>query len=234
MNDAPISGEIALRIALAARALPDTEPRRLLTVLDDAVGLPPTEPKLRALKIKELKRAADGELADCPSGDLKHALAILKGEQETMDMPLPEVDAYVEGDMPDSIRVACASNVGEQLNGHFGSCQRFLIYQVSATACRLIAIRPALESPVVEDKNQYRAGLIDDCQVLYVMSIGGPPAAKVVRAGIHPIKRPDGGDARAAVQELQPVLAEAPPPWLAKIMGRAPEARVRFMAEGEA
>jgi hypothetical protein len=33
----------------------------------------------------------------------------------------------------DSIRIACASNRGERLDGHFGSCARFLIYQVSAT-----------------------------------------------------------------------------------------------------
>lgn len=223
-----------MRIALASRALPDTDAKRLLAVLADAVGLPPTENKLQGLKVQDLKRAAAGELAGIDPAALEQALAWLRGEAEHGDAALPELEPYAEGDMPDSIRVACATNNAEQLDGHFGSCQRFLIYQVSATECRLVAIRSVLDGTGGEDKNQYRAGLIADCQVLYVMSIGGPPAAKVVRAGVHPIKRPQGGDARAAVLELQRVLGEAPPPWLAKVMGHAPQARVRFALEQEA
>jgi nitrogen fixation protein NifX len=234
MTDAPISREIALRIALASRALPDTDARRLLAVLSDAVGLPPIENKLQGLRVEDLKRAAAGELAGIDAAALEQALAWLRGEAEHDDASLPKLEPYVEGDMPDSIRVACATNNAERLDGHFGSCQRFLIYQVSATDCRLVAIRPVLDATGGEDKNRYRADLIADCQVLYVMSIGGPPAAKVVRAGVHPIKRPQGGDARAAVLELQRVLGEAPPPWLAKVMGHAPQARVRFALGKEA
>lgn len=231
MNEAPISREIALRIALASRALPDTDPRRLLAVLGDAVGLPPTKKKLTGLKVKDLKQAADGEFAEMEVSDLKQALALLKGEAEGADDPIPETEPYADGDMPNSIRVACASNAEEKLDGHFGSCKRFLIYQVSPTDCRLVDVRRALDSEGGDDKNRYRAGLIEDCQVLYILSVGGPAAAKVVRAGVHPIKKPDGGDARAAVLELQPILGEAPPPWLAKVMGQSPENRVRFEIE---
>lgn len=241
MSDAPISRDVALRIALASRALPDTDPARLMRVLADAVGLPPTPKKLARLKVKDLKQAADGEFAEIESDALKLALDYLQGEAQQDDEPLPEVEPYAEGDMPDSIRVACGSNKLEKLDGHFGSCKRFLIYQVSADACRLIDIRRANDADAPDDgdgsppdKNRYRAGLIADCQVLYVMSVGGPAAAKVVRAGVHPIKKPDGGDARAAVLELQPILGKAPPPWLAKVMGQTPEDRVRFEVEADA
>ncbi|MCF7990530.1 MAG: dinitrogenase iron-molybdenum cofactor biosynthesis protein [Thiohalocapsa sp.] len=235
MTDQSLSDEIALRIGLAARTLPDTDPARLLRVLADAVGLPPTAAKLDGLTVKALRSAADGELAEMDAGPLKSALALLKGEGTDDIEPAPLPQPYSEGDIPGSIRVACASNGGELLDGHFGSCRRFLVYQVSATEARLIDCRDIDDSKAEDDKNSYRASLIEDCQVLYVASIGGPAAAKVVKREIHPIKFPDGGDARARIAALQQVLADKTPPWLAKIMGHDADERVRFeRAEDEA
>ncbi len=228
----PISEEIALRVGLAARALPDTAPAELLRVLDDAVGLPPTAEKLASLRVKDLKAAANGALADIDSDAIKTALALLKGEGVAELDPPPALNAYAEGDMPGSIRVACASNGGEALDGHFGSAWRFLIYQVSAHETRLIDARRA-DDRGQEDKNAYRAALIRDCQVLYVASIGGPAAAKVVKAEIHPIKDAAGGSARERMVALQGVLATKPPPWLAKVMGQTPEERIRFERDEE-
>lgn len=226
--------ELALRIGLAARALPDTDSKRMLQVIDDAVGLPLTAIKLQALTVKKLRAAASGEYADMDSKVLGAALALLRGEHEQPSEPLPPLDAYSEGDMPNSIRVACGSNQGELLDGHFGSCSRFLIYQVSASEQRLIAIRDAYApSETTEDKNVHRVALIQDCQLLQVASIGGPAAAKVIRAGIHPIKRLEIGSARAAITEIQQVIGDHAPPWLAKAMGISAEARIRFERDGD-
>ncbi|WP_040294915.1 dinitrogenase iron-molybdenum cofactor biosynthesis protein [Beggiatoa alba] len=233
-NSSPITREIALRIGLAARALPDTDPRRLMTVLISCIGLPITEEKLAGIKVKDLKTAADGELNEVSQDALKNAVHILKGEADSEPKSdLPTVQAYQEGDMPNSIRVACASNTTTQLDGHFGSCNRFLIYQVSKDEIRLVDIRSTTPTEEVEDKNAFRAELISDCHVMYVASIGGPAAAKVVKAGIHPIKMPDGGEALPALEDLKAILASAPPPWLAKVMGVSPEDRKRFMLELE-
>lgn len=229
----PISEDIALRIGLAARTLPDVAPAGLLRVLADSIGLPPTAEKLAGLRVKDLKSAADGELADIDTDSLKAALAFLKGEGMADFDPPPALDTYVEGDMPGSIRVACASNAGEALDGHFGSARYFLIYQVSARETRLIEARKAHDIGA-EDKSAYRAELIRDCQVLYTASIGGPAAAKVVKAEIHPIKDANGGSARDRMVSLQGVLASKPPPWLAKVMGQTPEERIRFERDEEA
>jgi nitrogen fixation protein NifX len=228
MSQQSLSNEIALRIGLAARALPDTDAARLLRVLDDAVGLPPTRKALAGLTLKKLKSAADHELSGIDTAALKNALSILQGEADISADPLPEIEVYREGDLPGSIRVACASNKEEKLDGHFGSCRRFLIYQVSPDGLRLIDIRPIDDSLADDDKNGYRASLIDDCQLLFVASIGGPAAAKVVRAGVHPIKKPEMGDARAVVAQLQGRIGPDAPPWLAKVMGQKPEERIRF------
>jgi nitrogen fixation protein NifX len=228
MSSSPISDEIALRIGLAARELPDTNAARLLKVLDDAIGLPPTKERLATLTVKSLKQACDGEFSDVDAAALKSSLACLKGETGGFSEPSPELEPYQDGDMPNSLRIACASNKGEMLDGHFGSCRRFLIYQVSSDAIRLIDIRATEGDKEAEDKNDFRASLINDCQILFVASIGGPAAAKVVKKGAHPIKVKEAGPAREEITRLQSVIGTDAPPWLAKVMGQAPEERIRF------
>lgn len=233
MSQATLTDDIALRIGLAARTLPDTNPARLLKVLAAAVGLPPTADRLAGLKVKDLKAAADGELADIDTAALKQALALLKGVADMDIAPPPTVEPYADGDLPNSIRIACASNGGEQIDGHFGSARRFLVYQVSSDGHRLIDCRDIDDSEAEDDKNNHRADLIADCQVLYCASIGGPAAAKVVKRDIHPIKLPDSPLAGACMAELSRILNHKAPPWLAKVMGAETEARIRFEREAQ-
>ena len=215
--------EAALRIALAARELGDTGVPGLVQALAAKLDLPLTEAKLAGITVTDLREILAGDHADasCVVGvsdnSLKAAARLLWGDG-VANSELPPLDAYAEGDMPGSIRVACASNSDQALDGHFGSCERFLIYQVSPTDLRLIAVRSTLEADHAEDRNVSRAQIISDCQLVYVQSIGGPAAAKVVRAGVHPVKIARLGSAREHVARLQETLT-SPPPWLAKIMG---------------
>ncbi len=224
MPDSPVaSREAALRIALAARALNGLEVRALAGALIARLEAPLTEAKLATLSVEDLRVILAGDFAEqaCHVGvaadALKQAIRLLWGEGiGNQDFPL--LDPYRDGEMPGSIRVAVAANRGENLDGHFGSCERFLIYQLAPEAIKLIAARTTVEADAAADRNDARAALIDDCQIVYVQSIGGPAAAKVVRAGIHPIKLTTGCGARALLAELQQRLA-SPPPWLARIMG---------------
>jgi nitrogen fixation protein NifX len=120
--------------------------------------------------------------------------------------------------MTGTIRAACASNGGELLDGHFGACVQFLVYEVSPQAVRLVEARDTEAADEAEDRNVARAALINDCQVLFVQSIGGPAAAKVVRAGVHPVKVPKAGPVAETLEKLRLSLRQ-PPPWLAKAMG---------------
>lgn len=225
MTTTPLDREVALRVGLAARALPDVSPRHLLDVLIDKLGAPLSEEKLNQVTVTQLKTglgSPDGEedtehLGAVSIPDYKAAVRILWGE--TGDSGLPAPEPYVEGDLPGSIRVAIASNTGEHMDGHFGSCLRFLVYQVSQTEIRLIDLRSTHGADAADDRNAFRADLIKDCQVLYVSSIGGPAAAKVIKAGIYPMKLPEEAEAREVLAKLQTILSGHPPPWLAKIMG---------------
>ncbi len=237
MNEMSMSRDTALRIALAARALPGIGVGQLLDILHRRISGALTEESLQTVTVTDLKTgfaSADGEEdgEDISIGlpAMKEAVRILWGEAEAEELPQPvSLDVIPAG----SVRVAIASNNGEKLDGHFGSCLRFLVYQVSVDGAQLVDVRSALEADFADDKNAFRASLISDCQVMYVVSIGGPAAAKVVRAGIYPIKMVEGGMARDVLEKLRAVMKGTPPPWLAKLIGVDAEDRVRFARSDE-
>jgi nitrogen fixation protein NifX len=229
----------ALRIALAARVLEGVDTRAFTVWVAKKVGLPVNESKLAGLTVTDLKQALSAEETvetsietDVDMESLKLAVRYLWGEDVDGDDDLPATEAYVDGDMPGSLRVAVASNTDENLDGHFGSALRFLIYQLGKNEIRLVAVRPTLEADLAEDKNAARAALINDCQIVYVQSVGGPAAAKIVRADVHPMKHPQTGPAREIIARLQSIL-DAPPPWLAKILGVEAQSLARFAEEEE-
>lgn len=229
----PITREAALRIALAARAMPNASLPALIELIQRRLGDDIDEEKLRQVTVTMLKTgfaSADGEEDGEDIGigleAMKLAVRILWGETQGDDS-LPKVQPYQAGDMPGSVRVAIASDKGDTLSGHFGSCLRFLVYQVSPTDIRLIDIRDTMDAEFAEDKNLWRAQLIGDCHVCYVVSVGGPAAAKVIRADIYPIKIPDGGPAVEILAQFQQAMVNSPPPWLLKILGVAAEKRLK-------
>ena len=239
MSEQPLSNETALRIALAARALPEVSVGELIEALQKHLGDTLNEKSLSKITVTDLKTAfgqtydldgeEDGEDADTSDlASLKEAVQILWGQAD--EEAMPSIEPYHEGEMSGSIRVAVASSSQEQLDGHFGSCPHYLIYQISAEKIKLIDIRSAIEADLSDDKNAARVNLIKDCHVLFIASIGGPAAAKVIKSGIYPMKKSEGGAAREILAELQQVMATSPPPWLAKILGVAAGQRVKNYA----
>ncbi len=115
-------------------------------------------------------------------------------------------------------KIAIATNNSTQVDGHFGSCETFAIYQFDAEHAELLETRSASQEGGVE-KNAVRAAQLADCQLLYVASIGGPAAAKVIKTGIYPLKDPNQSPIDEVLSKLQAVLKGTPPPWMAKLMG---------------
>lgn len=153
-----ITREAALRVALAARSLSGTTLPQLIEVLQERLDAD----ILRTFTVTDLKTGLgsldgeeDGEDIGIGLEAMKLAVRILWGDAEA-DEKLPDVQPYNEGDMPGSLRLAIASDIGMTLSGHFGSCLRLLVYQVSVADSRLIGIRSALEADCAEDKNTFR------------------------------------------------------------------------------
>jgi nitrogen fixation protein NifX len=242
----PISRETAIRIGNAARALPGVTVADLVEGLAGELGWPLDEFVLNRVTVTQLRSAlarersteADAEFSPAETADrfpvthLKEVVEMLWG-QRVHDLAEPSLDDYEEGDMLGSIRIAVAADSGEEIDAHFGSAARFLVYQVSTTEIRLIDMRRTDAPPEVTDGTGFRVGLIDDCHLLLVQSIGGPAAAKVINAGIYPLKATDGGPARLFLAILQQRMASSPPPWLAKAMKVPIEDRIRLHREAE-
>ena len=228
MSQNVCSRELALRIALAARALPDTDAKRLLSVLAECTHAVMTESAVASICLDEFKQANDGFFGGYSDQCLLNALSILKNT--AADKVMPAIKAYQEGELPNSVRMACASDDAIHANGQFATCPWFMVYQVNAEEARLIDIRHTEipEGLWVQDKNSYRAELIQDCKVLYVVSVGGPAVAKIVKQGIHPIKLDEPHSLVDILSELQAVIADSPPPWLAKAMGVDASERFKF------
>ena len=174
---APLPAHLALRIALAARELNGVDTGQLLRTLLSVTGEPITEARLARLRLNRLRNrllsSVDGPPPVLSERQLQRALGLLKGRGVRMpEEPLPAIEPYREGELPDSIRIACTSDGGERLDGSFGSCARF-VYQISPSASRLIDLREPGPAAPHEDRHARRAELLHDCQLLYTLSIGG-------------------------------------------------------------
>lgn len=136
------------------------------------------------------------------------------------------------------LRIAIATNDMEYLGAHFGSAKKFAIYDVWKSGSRFIA---AHEFDNVtgqkgkhddqDDKITPKIEALDGCALLFALAIGGPSAAKVVKAGIHPIKRKEPEPIEAVIEQVQVMLKGTPPPFLRKILGT--EQKPDFMDEEE-
>ncbi|MEM9763867.1 MAG: nitrogen fixation protein NifX [Pseudomonadota bacterium] len=124
------------------------------------------------------------------------------------------------------LRVAIATNDLANLNAHFGSAKKFAVYDVWKGGTRFVA---AFEfdnvtgqkgkHDDVDDKITPKVEALEGCALLFALAIGGPSAAKVVKAGIHPIKRKAPEPIEAVLAQVQEMLQGTPPPFLRKILG---------------
>ncbi|MCA0994639.1 nitrogen fixation protein NifX [Alloyangia pacifica] len=138
-------------------------------------------------------------------------------DSATSDGPAP-------GETP--LRIAIATNDMETLGAHFGSAKKFAIYEVWQSGFRFIEAH-AFDNVTgqkgkhddQDDKITPKVEALEGCALLFALAIGGPSAAKVVKAGIHPIKRKDPEPISDVLTQTQEMLRGTPPPFLRKILG---------------
>lgn len=70
-----------------------------------------------------------------------------------------------------------------------------------------------------DDKTAPKLQALADCTIVYVASIGGVPAAKLIKKGIMPVKaRSEQEEIANILNKLVQTLKGNPPPWLRKAL----------------
>ncbi|APG86882.1 nitrogen fixation protein NifX (plasmid) [Sinorhizobium americanum CCGM7] len=127
------------------------------------------------------------------------------------------------------MRVAIATQDMKTLNAHFGSAKCFAVYEVTSDGWSFVE---AVAFEDVSDESGKHRGEGDDritpkvealkgCHLLFCLAIGGPSAAKLVSARIHPIKVPQPQSIEDVLTRTQTMLRTGPPPWLRRVLTEA-------------
>ena len=158
-----------------------------------------------------------------------HLTVVTAGGEEISREPRPGV-----------LRIAIATQDMKSLNAHFGSAKRFAVYDVTpddwsfvgAVAFDDVSDETGKHKVEGDDKIAPKVEGLKGCHLLFCLAIGGPSAAKVVSAGIHPIKMTQAQPIDAVLQRTRDMLGGSPPPWLRKVLATAgAHAKPRFFEE---
>lgn len=134
------------------------------------------------------------------------------------------------------MKVAFTTQDMKHVDAHFGWAKNVAIYQVSPEGhsfFEVIQFDGNLKEDGNEDKLAVKIDAIRDCAIVYVAAIGGSAAAKVVRAGVHPVKVAESTPIVELLDRMQVVLQGTPPPWLRKALEKGKEKSFDFEEDEE-
>lgn len=122
------------------------------------------------------------------------------------------------------LTAAFATADGVHVDAHFGRCDRFDIYDITAQGTQLREVRTVATSDAdsQDDRIRGRLDALAGCALVCVASIGPGAAAQVVKARVHPMKTAPSTTIASVLDRLQVVLQGTPPPWLRKFQSPSP------------
>lgn len=131
--------------------------------------------------------------------------------------------------LENSIKVAFATKDMETINAHFGGAKEFVVYNVSKEGFVLNSVVKTDTSEIEgDDKTEFKVAALKGVNIMYCESIGGTAAAKVIRAGMNPMKVQEPRKIEDVLAELVDMIRDNPPPWIKRIMNITTEEDVRI------
>jgi nitrogen fixation protein NifX len=121
--------------------------------------------------------------------------------------------------LPNSLKVAFATKDMEHVNAHFGGAKEFVVYEVSKEGFEVNGVIKTDTSKLEGDsKTEFKVEALQGVNLMYCESIGGTAAAKVIRAGISPMKIKEIDSIELLLKDLVEMINDNPPPWIRRIM----------------
>ncbi len=124
------------------------------------------------------------------------------------------------------MKVGFATTDNVFINDHFGWAKKIAVYDVTESGFDFIGLREFEEEEDETEKIDKKIAKLRDLKIIFVESIGGTAAAKVVSSGIHPVKSKPGDKIVNILENLREVLSKNPPPWLKKIIMKEKTANI--------
>ncbi|KIM11632.1 MAG: nitrogen fixation protein NifX [Sulfuricurvum sp. PC08-66] len=117
------------------------------------------------------------------------------------------------------MKVAFATKDMQTINAHFGGAKEFVVYCIGPEGFELSSIVKTDTSDIESDeKTEYKIEALKGVNIMYCESIGGTAAAKVIRAGMNPMKVAEPRPIKEVLEELLAMINGNPPPWIKRLM----------------
>jgi nitrogen fixation protein NifX len=120
------------------------------------------------------------------------------------------------------MKIAFTTSDNIHINAHFGSAKKIDVYEVDQTKYEFVEtlrFDGNLNEDGNEDKLLPKIEALHDCTIVYVSTIGGSAAARLIKQKITPVK------AQSEEQEITDILSKlvqtlngSPSPWLRKAL----------------
>jgi nitrogen fixation protein NifX len=120
------------------------------------------------------------------------------------------------------VKVAFATSDNVRINSHFGSAQSIAVYDVSSEGYQFVETKTFggnLNEDGNEDKLVPKVAALEGCVLVYVSSIGGSAASRLITNKITPVNlRSDEEEIQGTLNNLVETLNGEPPAWLRKAL----------------
>jgi nitrogen fixation protein NifX len=120
------------------------------------------------------------------------------------------------------MKVAFTTQDNVHINAHFGSAKKIDVYEVTPDGYEFLntlTFEGDLKEDGNEDKLEPKLKALAGCTIVYVASIGGSAAARVINRRITPIKAQSEEDKITDIlDKFVKTLNGNPPPWLRKVL----------------
>jgi len=120
------------------------------------------------------------------------------------------------------MKIAFTTSDNVHINAHFGSAKKIDVYEVDQTRydfVETLRFDGNLNEDGNEDKLLPKIEALHDCTIVYVSTIGGSAAARLIKRKITPIKaQSEDQEITDVLTKLVQTLNSSPPPWLRKAL----------------